>query len=56
MLTKVLGKSSDFVLTIGDDSSDEPMFEQVARVAENEPDTSAFSITVARSPLLLSHI
>ena len=38
------------MLTIGDDSSDEPMFEQVARLAENEPDTSAFSITVGKKP------
>lgn len=50
LMLKDLGKSSDFVLTIGDDSSDEPMFEQVARVTENEPEVSAFSITVGKKP------
>ena len=47
---KDLGKAADFVLTIGDDSTDEAMFEQVARLNDKEPNTSAFSITVGKKP------
>ena len=58
MLTlKNLGKNADFVLTIGDDSSDEPMFEARWLALQRMslihlPSASPW----ARSPLLLSHI
>lgn len=39
----------DFIMTIGDDSSDEPMFEQVGRLS-NVEGLSTFSITVGKKP------
>jgi trehalose 6-phosphate synthase/phosphatase len=39
----------DFIMTIGDDSSDEPMFEQVSRLS-NVEGLSTFSITVGKKP------
>lgn len=39
----------DFLLAIGDDASDEPMFEQILRL-ENQDSLSAFGITVGKKP------
>lgn len=47
---KRIGKAADFVLAIGDDTSDEPMFEQISRMTSDETDLSAFGITVGKKP------
>jgi trehalose 6-phosphate synthase/phosphatase len=47
---KSLNMEADFVLTIGDDSSDEPMFERVALLHKDHPQFPAFSVTVGKKP------
>jgi len=46
---KNLSKSATFVLAIGDDSSDEPMFEQLQRMTGDEG-VDAFGVTVGKKP------
>jgi len=48
-MLKGLNKNVDFLMAIGDDSSDEPMFEQI-NLLENIDDLSAFGITVGKKP------
>ncbi len=42
-----LKKGANFVLAVGDDESDEPMFEQILRLQEN-PRVQAFGVTVGK--------
>lgn len=44
----------DFILTVGDDASDEPMFEQTARLGECSHVHGAYSVTVGRRPTAAS--
>lgn len=46
---KSLDKYADFILAVGDDLSDEPMFEKISRL-QNVPNLSAFSVTVGKKP------
>lgn len=46
---KNLSKSATFVLAIGDDSSDEPMFEQLQRLT-GDVRVDAFGVTVGKKP------
>jgi trehalose 6-phosphate synthase/phosphatase len=48
-IMKSIDKYADFILAVGDDSSDEPMFEQIARM-QGLPDLSTFSVTVGKKP------
>ena len=48
-MLKGLNKPVDFVMAIGDDSSDEPMFEQI-NLLENIEELAAFGITVGKKP------
>lgn len=50
---KERGKQADFVLGIGDDRSDEDMFENIADIIERnvvDPRTSLFACTVGQKP------
>jgi trehalose-phosphatase len=47
---RALGQEADFVLTVGDDSSDEPMFQGVAEIVQEHPALSAFAVTVGKKP------
>eukprot|EP01041_Mallomonas_annulata_P009119 gene9119-18891_t len=48
---KSQGVDVDFLLTVGDDTSDEPMFSVVeGLVASNPPNLAAFSVTVGKKP------
>ncbi len=40
----------DFIMTVGDDSSDEPMFERVGLLVQDQPHVNAFSVTVGKKP------
>lgn len=47
------GRQADFVLCIGDDRSDEEMFEDIAGIVTRNlvaPDTSIFGCTVGQKP------
>ena len=44
---KSLDKEPDFVLAVGDDNSDEPMFEQIAML---KPELATYSVTVGKKP------
>lgn len=48
-LLKGLNRTIDFVMAIGDDSSDEPMFEQINLLSTLD-DISTFGITVGKKP------
>lgn len=45
---KELGKPANFVLAIGDDSSDESMFEYLSRLGEDRKDVLAYGVTVGK--------
>ena len=45
-----LGKPANFVLAIGDDSSDESMFEYLSRLGEDKKDIVAYGVTVGKKP------
>jgi trehalose 6-phosphate synthase/phosphatase len=50
---KETGRAADFVLCIGDDRSDEDMFENIADIAKRSmvaPRTSLFACTVGQKP------
>jgi trehalose 6-phosphate synthase/phosphatase len=55
-LLKSMDREVDFILGIGDDSSDEPMYEQINRVGEASngitQEVSTFSVTVGKKPSL----
>lgn len=40
----------DFIMAVGDDSSDEPMFERVGLLVQDQPQINAFSVTVGKKP------
>ena len=48
---KSLNENIDFLMAIGDDASDEPMFEQILRF-ESSYSVSAYGITVGKKPSL----
>ena len=41
---------ADFILAIGDDSSDEPMFDRIALHLHEHPQLAAYSVTVGKKP------
>jgi len=47
-----LGQEADFVMAVGDDSSDEPMFQAIAEgmKALHEQNTTSFAVTVGKKP------
>lgn len=45
---KSLDREVDFVMAVGDDSSDEPMFEEVNRLKASHPACTCFSVTVGK--------
>jgi trehalose 6-phosphate synthase/phosphatase len=47
---KAQSMEPDFVLVVGDDISDEPMFERVTMLLHDQPQVSAFSVTVGKKP------
>jgi len=48
---KSLNRDVDFVLAVGDDVSDEPMFEQITRIKETSPEIiSSYGVTVGKKP------
>jgi trehalose 6-phosphate synthase/phosphatase len=47
---KASNTEPDFVLAIGDDSSDEPMFERISFLSHDQPQMNAFSVTVGKKP------
>jgi trehalose-6-phosphatase len=49
-LLKAQNKTVDFLLAVGDDVSDEPMFEQITRL--KSPSLAAFGVTVGKKPTL----
>lgn len=49
-LLKTFNKTPDFVLAIGDDLSDEPMFEQLNLLHETHKQMTPFSVTVGKKP------
>jgi trehalose 6-phosphate synthase/phosphatase len=40
----------DFILAVGDDISDEPMFERVSQLLQDDPNLNCFSVTVGKKP------
>lgn len=52
-IMKALDKNVDFVMAIGDDSSDEPMFEEISRLnnaSGGDENSNFFSVTVGKKP------
>jgi trehalose 6-phosphate synthase/phosphatase len=47
---RAANRDPDFVLVIGDDVSDEPMFEAVDRLLPDSSNVSAFTVTVGKKP------
>ena len=47
---RAAGQEADFILTIGDDSSDEPMFQSIAETLREQPSLQAFAVTVGKKP------
>lgn len=54
---KSIGSPADFVMAIGDDSSDEPMFERLSSITKNSSFAglqSSYGVTVGKKPTLAS--
>ena len=52
---KSLGKEPDFVLGVGDDASDEPMFEEISKLHGSNPsqdNQTAFGVAVGKKPTI----
>lgn len=49
---KAANMEADFILAVGDDASDEPMFERIGLHLQEHPELAAFSVTVGRKPTL----
>ena len=49
-LMKLANNDPDFILTIGDDNSDEPMFERVANLLKEKHLSAAYGVTVGKKP------
>ncbi len=49
-IMKASNMEADFILAIGDDSSDEPMFERIALHIQEHPQLAAYSVTVGKKP------
>eukprot|EP00981_Chlorochromonas_danica_P005361 scaffold1084_cov250-Ochromonas_danica.AAC.12 len=49
-IMKSSGIEADFILAVGDDNSDEPMFERIESILHENPHLSAFSVTVGKKP------
>ena len=48
---KAINKPVDFLMAIGDDASDEPMFDQILRLQQSTPeDLGAYAVTVGKKP------
>jgi trehalose 6-phosphate synthase/phosphatase len=51
-IMKASNIEADFILSVGDDASDEPMFERIGLHLQEHPELSAYSVTVGRKPTL----
>ena len=49
-IMKASNMEADFILAIGDDASDEPMFERIALHLQEHPQLAAYSVTVGKKP------
>lgn len=49
-IMKASNMEADFILAIGDDSSDEPMFERIGLHLQEHPQLAAYSVTVGKKP------
>ena len=47
---RAAGQEADFVLAMGDDVSDEPMFQGIAEILKDHPHLPAFAVTVGKKP------
>lgn len=47
---RTIGQDADFVLAIGDDVSDEPMFAAIAETLKDQPALAAYAVTVGKKP------
>ena len=47
---KNMGQEVDFILAIGDDSSDEPMFHAINEILKDQPNLNAYAVTVGKKP------
>jgi hypothetical protein len=45
-----LGKPANFIMAIGDDSSDEPMFDVLSRISDDDTNCDAYGVTVGKKP------